>query len=106
MRYKVFQVMEDHPLFREVAFRDLDQVGGRVDLTMYRQTYAAMLEADSDQAALDMIFRQFNSDHPKDYYGRSLSVSDIVLLDACRSYRCESLGWHRLTIEQTAGAIL
>jgi hypothetical protein len=106
MRFKIFQLMEDHPLFREVAFRNLDQVGGRVDLTMYRQTYASMLEADSDQAALEMIFRQFNVELPKDYYGRSLSVSDIVLLDACRSYRCESIGWHRLTTEQTAGSVL
>jgi YodL-like protein len=106
MRFKIFQVMEDHPLFGEVAFRDLDKIGGRVDLRMYRQTYASMLEAESDQAALEMIFKQFNVDLPKDYYGRSLSVSDIVLLDACRSYRCESVGWHRLTAEQTDGSVL
>lgn len=29
---------------------------------------------------LDTLFYQFNVEHPKDFYGHSLSVSDVIVL--------------------------
>ena len=39
--------------------------------------YTAPLAAGT---SLDDIFTRFNIDHPKDYKGHSLSVSDVVVL--------------------------
>ncbi|CAH6419853.1 YodL [uncultured virus] len=46
---------------------------------------------------LDHIFVKFNSDSfPKDYQGRSLSVSDIVELKGT-FYVCEPWGWNKVS---------
>lgn len=48
---------------------------------------------------LERLFQIFNIDHPADYKGRSLSVSDIVILDGdsgAQCYYCEPIGFARL----------
>lgn len=44
---------------------------------------------------LEQIFQDFNLNHPKNYTGRSLSVSDIVTINE-ESYFCDSFGWKKL----------
>lgn len=41
---------------------------------------------------LESLFEIFNLNHPDDYEARSLSVSDIVVLDGT-PYYCDSFGW-------------
>ena len=54
-------------------------------------------EADTHDKALASIWRQFDLDHPADFKGRSLSVSDVVLLDEDTLFYCQSVGWQKLT---------
>jgi hypothetical protein len=105
MRYKVFQLDADHPSFRDRAFRDLDAIGGVVDLDAYRLVYTSEVASENDMTALETVFRRFNIEHPDDYRGRSLSVSDIVLLASCRPYYCQTAGWARLLPEQQIGSV-
>ena len=41
---------------------------------------------------LEEIFTLLNVNHPEDYTGHSLSVSDIVVLND-KKYYCDSYGW-------------
>lgn len=50
---------------------------------------------------LDEIYRRFNINHPANYAGRSLSVSDIIIFvntkeDYSRVFVCKPLGWLEL----------
>ena len=41
------------------------------------------------------LFELFNLNHPKDFHGHSLSVSDIVELNGV-NYYCDAMGWVKL----------
>ena len=45
---------------------------------------------------LDKIFEIFNINHPKNFRGHSLSVSDIVKIDN-DYYFCDDFGWENIT---------
>lgn len=44
---------------------------------------------------LEDLFREFNINEPEDYFGRCLSVSDVVVLNGT-AYFCDSIGWKEL----------
>lgn len=48
---------------------------------------------------LEDLFEIFNYKRPKDFTGRSLSVSDIIKLDD-KYYYCDDFGWKLLNIEK------
>lgn len=56
---------------------------------------------DSATGMLEAIYAIFNTNHPKDYAGRSLSVSDLVTLDGIGTYFCDSFGFRRLDDQLT-----
>ena len=60
----------------------------------YKQIYSACLKSEEEQILEDLYYI-FNVNHPKDYKGRSLSVSDIVKVDE-QYYYCDSFGWKRI----------
>ncbi|SHN87959.1 YodL domain-containing protein [Desulfitobacterium chlororespirans] len=65
---------------RDVRFEPyerLQAVGLSVDRANYELIYSAPLTADM---SLGEIYQKFNIDHPKDFTGHSLSVSDVVVL--------------------------
>ena len=45
---------------------------------------------------LDKIFETFNLNHPKNFRGHSLSVSDVVKLGD-DYYFCDDYGWEKIT---------
>ena len=50
---------------------------------MYEPLYLAPLPADKAQPVTDILnqlYHQFNAEHPADFHGHSLSVSDVVAL--------------------------
>lgn len=65
----------------------------------YRLEYVAPLtEADT----LDTIYERFNIDHPEDFQGHSLSVSDIVVMNRdgeVKAYFVDSFGFTDVTEE-------
>ncbi|HBF0312740.1 TPA: antirestriction protein ArdA [Clostridioides difficile] len=63
--------------FRFEPYDRLQAAGLAVDPANYAHIYTAPLE---NGMSLEGIFERFNIDHPKDFKGHSLSVSDVVVL--------------------------
>ena len=65
---------------RDLRFEPYDRLtatGHRVDPKNYSLVYSAELTPGT---SLEDIYTRFNIDHPKDFKGHSLSVSDVVVL--------------------------
>ena len=65
---------------RDLRFEPSDRLqatGNSVDRANYERVYSAELTPGT---SLEDIYTRFNIDHPKDFKGHSLSVSDVVVL--------------------------
>ena len=65
---------------RELQFESYDRLkasGQTLNPDHYVKVYEAEL---TEGLSLEDIYTRFNIDHPKDFYGHSLSVSDVVVL--------------------------
>ena len=86
------------PAENDATFMDYDFVTEHnimPKLEDYNMIYRGEVAAD---ATLDDLFRMFNiGKRPEDYKGRSLSVSDVVLMDGQFSY-CDSWGWQQVSL--------
>ena len=72
--------LKDGAGMRDYHFEPYDRLqaaGLSVDATNYDLIYTAELTPGT---SLEDIYTRFNNDHPKDFKGHSLSVSDIVVL--------------------------
>ena len=77
--FSIYQ-LKDGDKTRDYRFEPYDRLqaaGLAVDRANYELVYTAPLAPGT---SLDDIFTQFNIDHPKDFKGHSLSVSDVVVL--------------------------
>ena len=63
--------------FRFEPYDRLQAAGLAVDPANYANIYTAPLESG---ISIEDIFERFNIDHPKDFKGHSLSISDVVVL--------------------------
>ena len=90
-----------------LRFMSLDWVQGKglsVDRDHYQMVYARQREPGE---TLEDIYRRFNIDHPEDFRGHSLSVSDVVVLHengADTAYYVDSIGFQELPDFLGAGA--
>ena len=81
---------------RDYRFEPLDRLKERgltVDRANYELVYSAPLR---DGETLESIYQRFNIDHPEDFTGHSLSVSDIVVLrhgEQETAHYCDSAGF-------------
>lgn len=76
--YAIYQLKDDGGLWG-YAFTNYDTLkksGKKVERNNYNLIYA---DAHNDES-LDDIYTRFNIDHPKDFRGHSLSVSDVIVL--------------------------
>ena len=67
-----------------------------MDKANYMEVYAAPLTAGT---TLEDIYRTFNIDHPADFKGHSLSVSDVVVLHQNgqdTAHYCDSVGFQQV----------
>ena len=94
--YKVYQI--DDLENCNYVFRRYEIARGLLDFSDYRHVYTGTVSSTGNiPQILEKIYRILNMEHPDDYTGRSLSVSDIVeLLD--RYYYCDSFGWVEIEI--------
>ena len=77
--FSIYQ-LKDGDETRELRFEPYDRLqaaGHTIDRANYELVYTAPLTAGT---SLEDIFTRFNIDHPQDFKGHSLSVSDIVVL--------------------------
>ena len=91
MTYSIFQLPAEHDLcFMDHRFT---QKHGGVKIPDYQTVYTGEINGSDPQMMLERIYAKFNLDHPADYRGRSLSVSDLVALENTGTYFCDSFGW-------------
>lgn len=77
--FSIYQ-LKDGDETRDLRFEPYDRLqaaGHTIDRANYELVYTAPLTAGT---SLEDIFTRFNIDHPQDFKGHSLSVSDIVVL--------------------------
>ena len=77
--YTIYQ-LKDEPELRDllfVGYHKMCKMGYDVDLSNYRKVYSG---AYYEGMTLDYLYTKFNIDHPDDFRGHSLSVSDIIVL--------------------------
>lgn len=78
-----------------MSYSWLRNLGQRVDISRYYRVYTG--ETDK-MTTLEDIFRQFNVAHPADYLARSLSVSDLIVMDG-RVWYVDCFGFRDVTDE-------
>lgn len=78
-KYGIYQLKDGEETrdFRYMGMDYLEERGIEVERNHYNLVYSAPLEAGM---TLDDIWEKFNIDHPEDFQGHSLSVSDVVVL--------------------------
>ena len=82
--------------YRFEPYDRLQATGRTVDRANYDLVYTAPLDG---KTTLEDIYRTFNIDHPADFKGHSLSVSDVVVLHQRgkdTAHYCDSFGFQQV----------
>ena len=82
--------------YRFEPYDRLQATGRSVDRANYDLVYTAPLDG---KTTLEDIYRTFNIDHPADFKGHSLSVSDVVVLHQAgkdTAHYCDSFGFQQV----------
>lgn len=100
--YAILQ-LRDIDETRQEQFASLDYLhrqGKEPDIDHYEIVYTADLPTFTDRdVMLESLYTKFNMDHPADFTGHSLSVSDIVALktdDVISFHYVDSIGFREL----------
>lgn len=101
MKIRVYQINRNRDA-HHVAYMPYDlletmQGNKRINSKIYDMVY----DNNVDCSNLENVYIMLNINHPSDYHGRSLSVSDIVEVyesDAvpCGFYFCDDIGFKRV----------
>lgn len=67
-------------------------------LADYETVYKGKIEADNVNHALNKLWEIFNINHPADYRARSLSMSDLVIINNV-TYYCDRFDWSEIPTE-------
>ena len=108
---KYAYILQQLPVSDDRCFLDYESIVehfGSVDPAGYVYADAGIVEADTPAEACEKLFEIYNINHPADYEGRSMSISDIVKLSSdespfCRDlWFCDSIGFKKLNNTQAA----
>ena len=78
-RYGIYQ-LKDSAETRNIRFMDMDYLE-KEGIPVSRENYTLVYTGElTEGMSLEDIYTKFNIDHPADFTGHSLSVSDVVLL--------------------------
>ena len=96
--YEIYQIPagSEH---RDIRFLDYEKLGS-MGLTPKKANYESVYGGNLDDIPytdkLEGIYTMFNIEHPEDYTGRSLSVSDVVVINdenGRKAYYVDSVGF-------------
>ena len=102
--YDIYQIREGNA-YHSLRFANLSELGHMrqpVQKSNYEQIYTGTLSENSADGqsshteVLESLYEKFNLQHPADYRGHSLSVSDVVVLHENgrdTAYFCDSIGF-------------
>ena len=102
MKFTLYQLNKDraNPVLLFSGTSWLEDNGLKIEFGNYDAVYGGNVEADTFTDACEKLYMLFNSrERPADYKVRSMSVSDVVKLEAYgRAYwfYCNSIGFQRL----------
>ena len=93
--YKLYQLKkgDENHFHRFISLDMLKSDGLKVEFSRYDKVYEGNM-ADGD--TLETLFYKFNMDHPADFRGWSMSVSDVVVITEdgiSKAYYCDSYGF-------------
>lgn len=107
-QYCIYQL----PVEKEYTFRGWKEAKAHFNFSDYKQVYKGELVDAAqygekitpcnkdDRSVLKDLYVKFNVNHPEDFTGRSLSVSDIVAVirkSGTRYYYCDIFGWEDIS---------
>jgi len=108
-RFGIYQIRndmnpDDTQNYRFVSMNELKAMERTVERNNYRLVYAApytemMEQSVLMQTSLSDLYKTFNTEHPPDFKGHSLSVSDVIVLkhgDSITSHYVDSFGFVEL----------
>ena len=96
--FKIYQLPSGEK-YHGVRFEDMEQLkkdGVQLNHDDYELVYEGEVGEFRGKATLEALYTQFNTDHPEDFKGRSLSVSDVIVIsvdDKDTAYFCDSFGF-------------
>ena len=96
--YKIYQ-LPDGEKYHGIRFEGKEQLekdGVQLNHDDYDLVYEGEIVDFKSNATLEAIYTQFNTNHPEDFRGRSLSVSDVVVISVDgndTAYFCDSMGF-------------
>lgn len=99
MKYKILQLKDIRN--SDYAFESWKWAKDQFKLEDYEVVYEGQIEPEDPTREvhvtnyLEDLFYKFNMEHPADFHGHSLSVSDLVELNG-KLYYCDSAGWQEI----------
>jgi len=96
--FRIYQLREEER-FQPLHFKPLEwvnKIGVEVNVMNYEMTYYGPLARDT---SLDDLYYIFNAKRPEDFYGHSMSVSDVVVIDKngrTESFYVDSFGFRTI----------
>lgn len=96
--FKIYQLPSGEK-YHGVRFEDMEQLkkdGVQLNHDDYELVYEGEVGEFRGKATLEALYTQFNTNHPEDFRGHSLSVSDVVVISIDgkdTAYFCDSMGF-------------
>lgn len=97
-KFQIYQLPSGEK-YHGVRFEGLDRLKAedvQLNKDDYELVYEGIVGEFRGNATLEGIFTQFNTNHPEDFRGHSLSVSDVIVIsmdDKVTAYYCDSFGF-------------
>lgn len=85
--------------YHGIRFEGMEQLkrdGVQLNKDDYELVYEGEIDEFKGNTTLEALFAQFNTDHPADFTGHSLSVSDVIVISVDgkdTAYFCDSFGF-------------
>lgn len=101
LKYEIYQMnIKDNRKFQGLDSYEFLKLGDttRFDLKDFKKVYEGEIEGvENVHRTLEQLYTMFNINHPQDFRGHSLSVSDMVVIDN-QGFYCDSWGWKEVEV--------
>ncbi len=97
-KFQIYQLPSGDE-YHGIRFEGMEQLkkdGVQLNHDDYELAYEGTVGEFRGNATLEALYTQFNTDHPEDFRGHSLSVSDVIVISVDgkdTAYFCESFGF-------------
>lgn len=103
MKIQIYQIQTEKDK-KHLCFMNYEYIMKNNKGIIPKNIYDCVFSGEVSAENLEEIFRIFNIEHPKDYTGRSLSVSDIVEIQyegKNEFFFCDSIGFKMIVFDKS-----